>query len=84
MLTSGRTACCARADCQFGLRVLVKLSRVKWTAHLKTYQDRLIVHISATEAMSTDSWALAVDEQESTPKSVSENVILIVLNGLAH
>lgn len=45
----------------------------------KTYQDRLIVHIFATEAMSTDSWALAVDEQESTPKSVSENVILIVL-----
>lgn len=29
--------------------------------------------------MSTDSWALAVDEQESTAKPVSENVILIVL-----
>ncbi|KAL0157806.1 hypothetical protein M9458_045882, partial [Cirrhinus mrigala] len=52
------------------LRVLVKLlSRVKWTAHLITYQDRLIVHISATGAMATDSWALAVDEQESTTKS---------------
>lgn len=76
MLTSGRTAFYARA---VSLRVLEKLSRVKWTSHLTTYQDRLIVHISATEAMSTDSWALAVDEQESTAKPVSENVILIVL-----
>jgi len=54
----------------------VKLSRAKWT-HI--FEDRLKVHISATEAMSTDSWALAVDNQESTPKSVSENVMLIVL-----
>ncbi|KAI2649518.1 ATP-dependent RNA helicase DDX19A [Labeo rohita] len=53
------------------MRVLVKLlSRVKWTAHLITYQDRLIVHISVTEAMATDSWALAVDEQESTTKTM--------------
>lgn len=74
MLTSGRTAFCARARCQFARSR--EANSLKLPARLKTYQeDRLIVHISATEAMSTDSWALSVDEQESTAKSVSENVV---------